>query len=208
MSEDAQDRYLHFLRYFAIVAGRIDQGFSLIQDEWVNYRRNFFQVTAAFNVVPLEDSMFTAKPTELCVYITPDHAQLIECFYVQLWCEIEGTNESASLVANKSCRNRVNALELDIIRGPIKAGGDIKLSSVTSDLYTTLDRLQFKSATRNNNRHRAVQEFYVLHLELIAVLEGGEEEVLVAKVCSSPLISRGRAPAHFKTKDSTDHQLV
>jgi len=167
----------------------------------VNYRRNFFQVTAAFNIVPVENNQSVAKPTELYIYTTPETPLLIECFYVQLWCEVEGTRESASLVANKSCRDQGTALELDIIRGQIQAGGDISLSSVSSDLYTTLDRLQFKSATRNNNRHRALQEFYVLHLELVAVLEGGGEEVLVAEVCSSPLISRGRAPAHFKTKD-------
>ncbi|KAJ6258475.1 hypothetical protein Dda_6517 [Drechslerella dactyloides] len=65
------------------------------------------------------------------------------------------------------------------------------------------DRIQFKSATANNGKRRAAQQYYHLIVELYAEVinnSGGEPEgtyVLVAKRTSAPMVVRGRSPGHY-----------
>lgn len=79
------------------------------------------------------------------------------------------------------------------------------------------DRLQFKSATQNNGKRRAAQQYHVLFCELLARVPGPGSEsstpfypgaqgssnmsqdqiIRVASAESVPLVVRGRAPGHY-----------
>lgn len=65
----------------------------------------------------------------------------------------------------------------------------------------TFERIQFKSATANNGRRRAAQQYYHLHIELLAdVRMPGETQANWQKVAcriSDRLVVRGRSPRHY-----------
>lgn len=66
----------------------------------------------------------------------------------------------------------------------------------------TFERLQFKSATANNGKRRASQQFFILVVELVADIRGeGELHPRWQRVAlrfSDKLIVRGRSPSHYK----------
>lgn len=66
----------------------------------------------------------------------------------------------------------------------------------------TFERLQFKSATANNGKRRASQQFFILIVELVADVRGEDEPrprwQRVALRFSDKLIVRGRSPSHYK----------
>lgn len=69
----------------------------------------------------------------------------------------------------------------------------------------TFDRLQFKTATANNGKRRASQQYYRIRIQLFAdVRSEGANEPHWIKVCekiSQPLVVRGRSPNHYKEED-------
>jgi hypothetical protein len=74
------------------------------------------------------------------------------------------------------------------------------------------DRIQFRSATANNGKRKAIQEYYQISTDLYAVTgenNGQVEEVLIAQVFSDEIVVRGRSPGHYadlekiKEKQST-----
>ncbi|KAL7751680.1 hypothetical protein RI367_002679 [Sorochytrium milnesiophthora] len=66
----------------------------------------------------------------------------------------------------------------------------------------TFERLQFKQATANNGRRRSHQQYFVIHVDLLARLESGEM-IRLATVKSAPLVVRGRSPGHYNDSSST-----
>ncbi|CAG8763200.1 16790_t:CDS:2, partial [Racocetra fulgida] len=80
---------------------------------------------------------------------------------------------------------------------PIRAGGNLNLSSVGSNSnIVTFERIQFKTATANNGKRRAAQQYYVVMVDLYAQTENGEQ-YRVATSTSAPLVVRGRSPGHY-----------
>jgi hypothetical protein len=60
----------------------------------------------------------------------------------------------------------------------------------------TFERVQFKTATANNGKRRAAQQYYVLLVELYAETSAGKT-FRVATAQSAPLVVRGRSPGHY-----------
>src|SRR6185295_14899842 len=80
---------------------------------------------------------------------------------------------------------------------PIRAGGNLNLSSVGSNSnIVTFERIQFKTATANNGKRRAAQQYYVVLVDLYAQVENGEQ-YRVATSTSAALVVRGRSPGHY-----------
>lgn len=61
------------------------------------------------------------------------------------------------------------------------------------------ERIQFKSATANNGRRRAVQQFFHLVLELWCDVIG-RDRLKIAERVSEPVVVRGRSPGHYSGK--------
>ncbi|KAL1620570.1 hypothetical protein SLS54_005926 [Diplodia seriata] len=73
--------------------------------------------------------------------------------------------------------------------------------SATSHQHT-FERIQFKSATANNGKRRAQQQYYHLIVELFAdVRRAGDDHpdwVRVAQRVSAAVVVRGRSPSHYQ----------
>jgi meiosis-specific transcription factor NDT80 len=80
--------------------------------------------------------------------------------------------------------------------------------SPTSTAYT-FERIQFKSATANNGKRRAQQQYYHLIIELHAdVRQPGAEHpvwVKIAQRTSAPVVVRGRSPSHYSEGHGVNH---
>lgn len=65
-----------------------------------------------------------------------------------------------------------------------------------TEKIVTFERLQFKSATANNGKRRAAQQYYCVTINLFARLSSGQL-IKVATADSAPLVVRGRSPGHY-----------
>lgn len=74
-------------------------------------------------------------------------------------------------------------------------------SHPSSNCLHAFERIQFKSATANNGKRRAQQQYYHLIVELWANIQTTREEqprwVKVAAKLSHPVVVRGRSPSHY-----------
>lgn len=68
----------------------------------------------------------------------------------------------------------------------------------------TFERIQFKSATANNGKRRAQQQYYHLIVELYADVRTDSSKnanwVKIAQRASSPVVVRGRSPSHYSNE--------
>lgn len=61
-------------------------------------------------------------------------------------------------------------------------------------------RLQFRIATANNGRRRELQQHFVLHLTVNAILADGTQQK-ISEHQTAPIIVRGRSPRNFRAKN-------
>ncbi|KAK7560170.1 hypothetical protein IWX47DRAFT_886696 [Phyllosticta citricarpa] len=74
----------------------------------------------------------------------------------------------------------------------------------TSNYQHLFERIQFKSATANNGKRRAQQQYYHLIVELYADVRRTADEapdwVRVAQRVSAAVVVRGRSPSHYQNE--------
>lgn len=78
-------------------------------------------------------------------------------------------------------------------------------AGVSSSTYQhTFERIQFKSATANNGKRRAQQQYYHLIVELYADVRSRRESkpdwVKLAQRISAAVVVRGRSPSHYQNE--------
>lgn len=77
-------------------------------------------------------------------------------------------------------------------------------SHANSNYQHSFERIQFKSATANNGKRRAQQQYYHLIVELWANVQNPRDSeprwVKVAARSSSPVVVRGRSPSHYQNE--------
>ncbi|KAF2272958.1 p53-like transcription factor, partial [Westerdykella ornata] len=89
---------------------------------------------------------------------------------------------------------------------PSSSAGYSSSTSVHNQSNTThtFERVQFKSATANNGKRRAQQQYYRVNVELyVDIRQKGANDpmwVMVARRSSCPLVVRGRSPSHYKSE--------
>lgn len=68
----------------------------------------------------------------------------------------------------------------------------------------TFERIQFKSATANNGKRRAQQQYYHLIVELWANIQKPQDQqpnwIKIAQRVSQPVVVRGRSPSHYQNE--------
>ena len=73
-----------------------------------------------------------------------------------------------------------------------------------SNYQHSFERIQFKSATANNGKRRAQQQYYHLIVELWANVQNPRDEaprwVKIAARLSHPVVVRGRSPSHYQNE--------
>ena len=77
-------------------------------------------------------------------------------------------------------------------------------SHANSNSQHAFERIQFKSATANNGKRRAQQQYYQLIVELWANVQNPRDNdarwIKIAAKLSSPVVVRGRSPSHYQNE--------
>ncbi|KAF9321960.1 hypothetical protein BG003_009278 [Podila horticola] len=182
------------------VSARIDRGFFLAANDWTCYRRNYFQLSAAFSFQEVDSMMHPEPP---CLLDRNGELLRVRCFMICIGAQIQNGEKIIELVQHTPKRDKGPQMTPQPTR--VRAGGDLTMSSSNMNPNViTFERVQFKTATANNGKRRAAQQYYQVHVDLFAELEGGEL-VLVASAFSAPLVVRGRSPGHYA--DNEDSHL-
>ncbi|KAF9927457.1 hypothetical protein BGZ65_006752, partial [Modicella reniformis] len=178
------------------MSSRIDRGFFQASSDWTCYRRNYFQISASFSIQGLDT---TVHPDVPCLIEHDGELDQVNRFLICIGAQIQNGEKIIELVQHTPKRDKGPQIKPKAT--PIKAGGDLSLYATGSNPnVVTFERVQFKTATANNGKRRAAQQYYQVHVDLIAELDSGKQ-VLVANSLSAPLVVRGRSPGHYADTD-------
>lgn len=163
------------------------QGFFLQDETWTTYRRNYFKL-----VTHLQINAEISLPCNMeFEEIGP---KTVVQFLFRVSARKQNGNGQVPLIQQSAKRDRGPDSIIDPQECfPTTREFDLKYK-------TTFQRLQFQSATANNGRRKAAQQFHCICIEAIAVCQDGTV-ILVAVSESPPLVVRGRAPGHYKSID-------
>ncbi|KAG0368247.1 meiosis-specific transcription factor ndt80, partial [Mortierella sp. AD032] len=125
----------------------------------------------------------------------PSRLALVTHFSICISSKIASTSTKIGLIQHtpkrdKGPQNIPNRREL-------RGGGSFSLPATSSNqALVTFERVQFKTATANNGKRRAAQQFYILMVDLYAHTQDGRT-IRVAASQSDALVVRGRSPGHY-----------
>jgi hypothetical protein len=168
----------------------MDRGFILNENEYICYRRNYFQISAALS---LENTR------NLAVYINGEHTS-VQKFSISIHARVKGGSKEIELVQHTPKRDKGPQLRPQ--SKLVLPTGEIFNYSTVNNHVVTFERIQFKSATANNGKRRAAQQFFYLVLTLSAITPQGT--VKLGECESAPLIVRGRSPSHYVDHRESD----
>ncbi|KAF9098213.1 hypothetical protein BGX23_006817 [Mortierella sp. AD031] len=178
--------------YTLKLAAKIDRGFFLASGDWTCYRRNYFQLSACFFIPGLDT---TQQPEVPCLMDYNGELIQINRFLVCIGAQIQNGEKAIELVQHTPKRDK--GPQITPKRTPVRAGGDLSPGPTGLQPYVvTYERVQFKTATANNGKRRAAQQYYQVHVDLFAETDRGAQ-ILVANALSAPLVVRGRSPGHY-----------
>ncbi|KAI8369620.1 uncharacterized protein BYT42DRAFT_116380 [Radiomyces spectabilis] len=173
--------------------GKIEKGFFLADDDWTCYRRNYFQISTSFILQGI-DALYDGQDLP-CVIKEDGTFHEFQHFVVGISARLADSEKAITLIQHTVKRDK-GPQQLPELR-TIRPGGDLAFSTVgASQSIVTFERIQFKSATANNGKRRAAQQYFVLVVKLYAKLDD-ERLVEVASITSSQLVVRGRSPGHY-----------
>jgi meiosis-specific transcription factor NDT80 len=209
------------------IMARIDKGFFLADQDWTCYRRNYFSVVCSYTfkqTVPpgpltltrngLTESVncfamhITAvvdgaggKPIDLVQHTpkrdkgpvsAPKHIKLSPTTPPSLSLSTGGTSSSNMFNGSRNSSSCGGTSSKD--SSAAKPSPDDKKQA-------NFDRMQFKSATANNGKRRAAQQYYHLVIELHADISSQPSSeprwIKIATRMSAPMVVRGRSPGHY-----------
>ncbi|KAI9303060.1 hypothetical protein BJ944DRAFT_250980 [Cunninghamella echinulata] len=182
---------------------KVDRGFFLCERHWTCYRRNYFQITTAFTTTNCTNNqLFYLKPPSSSSPSTSSHCEQIRRFYVQVIATSSDGNRNVELIQLTAKRDKGPQRNPPMVLIHPGDGELVHHPHDTSQKTITFERLQFKSATANNGKKRASQQYYYLSIQLIA--ECNDSKYVIASCQSCPLVVRGRSPGHYA--DTLNHK--
>ncbi|KAI9501207.1 hypothetical protein BX070DRAFT_182752, partial [Coemansia spiralis] len=188
----------HLSKYSARLFPQVDRGFFLSGEDWTCYRRNYFQVSCAFSLVGSNGPV--SDPECPCVVIDSDDgntARTVNHFLIGISAQVSSSDKDIKLVQHTPKRDK--GPQITPQPQPVSATDSISQSALgisSGAGSVSFERLQFKTATANNGKRRAAQQYYILCVELLAECKDGTR-ILVASSKSSPIVVRGRSPGHY-----------
>ncbi|KAJ1962715.1 hypothetical protein GGI12_002479, partial [Dipsacomyces acuminosporus] len=180
-------------KYTVRMFPQVDRGFFLTENEWTCYRRNYFQVSCAFSLIG--DNGPASEPECPCIVAENESAHPVARFLVGISAQVANSDKKIELVQHTPKRDKgpQNTPQPQ----PTRASSNMYANTISvSSNSACFERLQFKTATANNGKRRAAQQYYVLIVELFAECDDGSR-ILVAASASSPIVVRGRSPGHY-----------
>ncbi|KAI9229001.1 MAG: hypothetical protein DHS80DRAFT_8518, partial [Piptocephalis tieghemiana] len=174
---------------------KVDRGFFIADGEWTCYRRNYFQLSAAFGMTPTHSTLSAPEP-DASYLVDIDGVWLpITQFTLGITARVSTGEKSVDLVQHTPKRDK--GPQTVPMPKPIRPGGNVSLCTVgTNHSIVSFERVQFKVATANNGKRRAAQQYYVLVVDVYAECQNGQA-YQVATCHSAPLVVRGRSPGHY-----------
>ena len=198
------------------INARIDKGFFLADQDWTCYRRNYFSVACSYSLTPRTGStpLYLLRPSGASM------TESIQGFAMTIAAVVDGAGgKPVELVQHTPKRdkgpqgkpervklNPHSAGSVGLYSGSGSLGGSLGAAQGFEQPYSqgtaeqrtvaNFERIQFKSATANNGKRRAAQQYYHLIVELFADVAGSW--VKVATRISVPMVVRGRSPGHYQ----------
>jgi hypothetical protein len=171
----------------------MDRGFFLADNDWTCYRRNYFQVSGAFAIHGL-NHYYADQETQCLVQVDGQFHQ-VHNFSMNISARVSNNEKKIDLVQHTPKRDK--GPQSTPVAKLIMPGGNLQISSVgANQSIVTFERIQFKTATANNGKRRAAQQYYVCLVDLYAEIEGNQK-IKIASCQSAPLVVRGRSPGHY-----------
>ncbi|KAI9300116.1 hypothetical protein BJ944DRAFT_244504 [Cunninghamella echinulata] len=193
------------------IQAKMDRGFFLADNDWTCYRRNYFQVSCAFSISGLNSPNPYYDPHhphhhhphhhyEPQCYIQLDGMFIpVRQFSLNISARVSNSDKKIDLVQHTPKRDK--GPQNTPVPKPVLPGGNVNLSAVGANQnIATFERIQFKTATANNGKRRAAQQYYVCIVDLYCdvVTENGlHRQIKIATCQSAPLVVRGRSPGHY-----------
>jgi len=182
----------HSKSYAVVIDPKVDRGFFVAENNWTCYRRNYFQISSVFTCFDIN----THEQVQLPCLVEVDKKVLkVNSFSLGISSRVSSGDKKIDIIQHTPKRDKGP----QVIPKPklIKVGGSHnQFASIGNEQsLVTFERLQFKTATANNGKRRAAQQYYVLVLDIIANTEEGE--IKVASIESDNLVVRGRSPGHY-----------
>ncbi|KAF2203826.1 p53-like transcription factor [Delitschia confertaspora ATCC 74209] len=216
------------------IDAKIDKGFFVSSDAvWTCYRRNYFAVTVSFTLNPHiangrlylnhagKPEQIQAFAVQLSAAVDGTGGKSIELIQhtpkrdkgPQMTLKKELLAPTPPGKSHTDHSYSVNSFHT----APTLAGPNLPLqndgdqnhqyspaSHSSNGHQRSFDRIQFKSATANNGKRRAQQQFYHLIVELYANIQSPRDKepnwVKIAARSSSPVVVRGRSPSHYQNE--------
>ncbi|KAJ2348577.1 hypothetical protein GGF43_004543, partial [Coemansia sp. RSA 2618] len=166
---------------------QVDRGFFVSDADWTCYRRNYFQVSCTFTLAGAGAGM--------PVFVTDGGGtRAVQQFLIGISARIAGSDCSTGVELVQHTPKRDKGPQMTPQPQPVRRSdtGLVDVSGTTA----SFERLQFKTATANNGKRRAAQQYYILELVLLADCDDGAR-VSVATTESPPIVVRGRSPGHY-----------
>lgn len=171
----------------------MDRGFFLAENDWTCYRRNYFQVSGAFSIHGLNH--YYSDHEIHCLVQENGVFYPVHQFSLNISARVSNSDKKVELVQHTPKRDK--GPQTTPSPKPIIPGGNLSMSAIgANQSIATFERIQFKTATANNGKRRAAQQYYVCLVDLYAEIEGNKR-VKIASCQSAPLVVRGRSPGHY-----------
>ncbi|KAI8647230.1 hypothetical protein BD408DRAFT_479349 [Parasitella parasitica] len=175
---------------------KMDRGFFRADQDWTCYRRNYFQVSSTFDIHGM-NYMIQGPEIPCLLKKSSDSQELLQVDYFSIGVCARVMNNDKKIELVQHTPKRDKGPQMIPEPKPVRAGGNLHLASVGSNHnIVTFERLQFKTATANNGKRRAAQQYYEIAVHLYANFPR-EEPFCVATCVSAPLVVRGRSPGHY-----------
>lgn len=186
----------------ARIQSKFDRGFFIADNDWTCYRRNYFQVSAAFTLNNFPQVFYHPEADIPCL-VRDENEELHEVRGFRMGISARlADDDTTTITLIQHTAKRDKGPQLTPEPKPVVPNGDLTLYQGASagnpqdQSVVTFERIQFKSATANNGKRRAAQQYYILNVELFARLHN-EQLIKVASNRSAPLVVRGRSPGHY-----------
>ena len=214
---------------------QIDKGFFKADQDWTCYRRNYFSVACSYILKPNIYVSSPSEPLFVHRGGSGSSSDQIISLAMCIVARVDGEDgKIIEIVQHTPKRDRAPTSHpqktrlmphptgsLGIYPG---ASGALSGSQPSSDYDTVypaastttqqqpqsianFDRLQFKTATANNGKRRAAQQYFHIIVELFAEISTNTSSdtqwLKIASRLSAPMVVRGRSPGHY-SKDRRD----
>ena len=215
-------------RVYPQMNSKIEKGFFYSDNKWTCYRRNYISVQCSYTITPFIPNanlyldrgagngynQILAMGVSLSAAVDQLNGKPVEL--VQHTPKRDKGPQSSVQIEKlpPSPPTKPDLLHFSIYNGnnntsmphlPLQNDDDETLTTgnYATNYHKTFDRIQFKSATANNGKRRAAQQYYHIIVELWADVRRAHDPeavwVKIAQNISAPMVVRGRSPSHYQS---------